>query len=124
MSRMQYGDFVFPHNPRRIELSYAGMLAEQVFPGCGAAMQELGPLCRVARCKGEVFAATPEAAATRLAEIAAACTGGGFATLYLPAGGRFEAVVSRFAYTAQGDGRVLTYALEFIERSAQREEPV
>ena len=37
MSRMQYGEFVFPHNPRRIELSYTGTLAPQVFPGCGAA---------------------------------------------------------------------------------------
>ena len=105
MSRMQYGEFVFPHNPRRIELSYTGTLAPQVFPGCGAAVQELGPRCRVARCEGEV---------------SAACTGGGFALLYLPAGGSFEAAVSRFAYTAQGDGRVLTYMLEFVERAAQR----
>ena len=79
MNRMQYGEFVFPHNPRRIELSYTGALAPQVFPGCGAAVQELGPRCRVARCEGEVF-----------------------------------------AYTAQGDGRVLTYTLEFVERAAQR----
>ena len=118
MSRMQYGEFVFPHNPRRIELSYTGTLAPQVFPGCGAAVQELG--CRVARCEGEVFAPTPEGAAAKLAEISAACTGGGFALLYLPAGGSFEAAVSRFAYTAQGDGRVLTYTLEFVERAAQR----
>lgn len=55
MSRMQYGEFVFPHNPRRIELSYTGTLAPQVFPGCGAAVQELGPRCRVARCEGEVL---------------------------------------------------------------------
>ena len=120
MSRMQYGEFVFPHNPRRIELSYTGTLAPQVFPGCGAAGQELGPRCRVARCEGEVFAPTPEGAAAKLAEISAACTGGGFALLYLPAGGSFEAAVSRFAYTAQGDGRVLTYTLEFVERAAQR----
>ena len=86
MSRMQYGEFVFPHNPRRIELSYTGTLAPQVFPGCGAAVQELGPRCRVARCEGEVFAPTPEGAAAKLAEISAACTGGGFALLYLPAG--------------------------------------
>ena len=64
--------------------------------------------------------ATPEGAAAKLAEISAACTGGGFALLYLPAGGSFEAAVSRFAYTAQGDGRVLTYTLEFVERAAQR----
>ena len=63
---------------------------------------------------------TPEGAAAKLAEISAACTGGGFALLYLPAGGSFEAAVSRFAYTAQGDGRVLTYMLEFVERAAQR----
>lgn len=79
------------------------------------------PRCRVARCEGEVFAPTPEGAAAKLAEISAACTGGGFALLYLPAGGSFEAAVSRFAYTAQGDGRVLTYTLEFVERAAQRE---
>ena len=53
MNRMQYGEFVFPHNPRRIELSYTGALAPQVFPGCGAAVQELGPRCRVARCEGK-----------------------------------------------------------------------
>lgn len=121
MSRMQYGEFVFPHNPRRIEVSYAGALASQLLPGCGEAVQELGPRCRTVRCEGEVFAATPEGAAAKLAEIATACVGGGFAVLYLPAGGRFEAAVSRLAYTAQGDGRVLAYALEFVERAAQRE---
>ncbi len=35
--------------------------------------------------------------------------------LYLPTGQQFEAVVSRFSYTAQGDGRILSYAVEFTE---------
>ena len=70
---------------------------------------------RGARCEGEVFGDTADTALDRLASLAAACAPGLRGTLYLPTGEQFTAAVSRFAYTAQGDGRVLAYVIDFLE---------
>ena len=115
MTRRQFGSYLFAHNPRRIELSFQRSLVSHLIPARGARTQDLGPRCRVVRCEGEVFDTTPDGAAEKLAEIAQACAGGEAETLYLPTGERFSAVVSRFGYTAQGDGKVLSYFLEFLE---------
>jgi hypothetical protein len=115
LNRMQFGAYLFDQNPRRIELSRAHNLAAHTLPGTGVAMQDTGPRCRTARCEGEVFGDTADAALSRLAALAAACAPGLRATLYLPTGEQFAAAVSRFAYTAQGDGRVLAYVIDFLE---------
>lgn len=65
--------------------------------------------------RGEVFGDTADTALDRLASLAAACAPGLRGTLYLPTGEQFTAAVSRFAYTAQGDGRVLAYVIDFLE---------
>ena len=115
MTRLQFGDFLFEQNPRRIEVTYARNVVTHAVPAWGAETQDLGPRCRVVRCEGEVFAPTAEGAMAKLSTIGAACAGGGPAMLYLPTGERFSAAASRFSYAAQGDGRVLSYALEFVE---------
>ena len=115
MNRMQFGTYLFDQNPRRIELSQAHNLAAHTLPGTGVAMQDTGPRCRTARCEGEVFGDTADTALDRLASLAAACAPGLRGTLYLPTGEQFTAAGSRFAYTAQGDGRVLAYVIDFLE---------
>lgn len=118
MTRLQFQQFVFEHNPRKIELSFAQHMAMHTVPAYGAVAQSLGPKCRIVRCEGEVFADMPDGASKKLAAISAICVGGTPGQLYLPTGERFEAVVSRFAYIAQGDGRVISYSIEFIERAS------
>lgn len=114
MINLQFGSYIFAHNPRRIELVYSSSLAAHMLPNRGTRAQFLGPRLRVVRCEGEVFDSSADGAAAKLSALSAAC-GKSAAMLYLPAGERFSAAVSRFSYTAQGDGRVITYAVEFVE---------
>lgn len=121
MTKLQYRHHIFEHNPRKIKLHFLNTVAAQALPGYGEITQNLGPRCRVVRCEGEVFAQSAAGAMAKLAEIAQVCKNDGTGMLYLPTGEQFEASVSRFSYIAQGDGRVMTYQLEFIERKSRAE---
>ena len=122
MNNLQYGSYLFPHNPRRIDLSFPRRVVSQVLPAYGAVSQQLGALCRTVRCEGEVFGATAQAALERMGELAAACDQAQPAWLHLPTGEKLCCWVSRFGYTAQGDGRVLSYQVEFVEERAPAQE--
>lgn len=124
MTKLQYGTFTFENNPRRIELSGSNAIAAHTLPFHGTVSQNLGPRGRAARCSGEVFAQDAASALEKLAALRAACSGVGAAQLTLPTGDTFLAFVSRFAYTAQGDGRVLAYTIDFVEQSAGTEDTV
>lgn len=115
MTKMQFGSYSFENNPRRIEVVYSGTIAAYVMPGCGSLTQNLGARCRTVRVEGEVFAATADAAILKLAVIRTACSLTSASLLKLPSGDEFPAISSRFSYTAQGDGRIMSYAIEFIE---------
>ena len=118
-SNLQFGTYVFAHNPRKIELVCVQKLAAYLLPFCGTVTQSLGAGCRSARCEGEVFAADAREAAEEAAAIGA--LRGREELLYLPTGERFRAVVSRFSCTAQGDGRVLPYRIDFSETNSTGE---
>ena len=115
MTAMQFGSYVFPHNPRKIELSFSNSISTHLQPSRGVLSQNLGKRARVVRCEGELFAATADAALAQLNTLSGACSSSAAATLYLPAGGQFSAYVSRFGFAAQGDGRIISYYVEFIE---------
>ncbi|MBC8585333.1 hypothetical protein [Youxingia wuxianensis] len=121
MSNLQFGAFVFEYNPRKIEVSLGSAMVSHLLPGYGNLVQHLGPKCRVVRCEGEVFAPTADQTNAKLSQIADLC-GGGEDALFLPSGQRMQAYVSRFSYNAQGDGRVISYMLEFTEASSGGEE--
>lgn len=118
-SNLQFGTYVFAHNPRKIELVCAQKLAAYLLPFYGTVTQNLGAGCRSVRCEGEVFAADARAAAEEAAAIGA--LRGREELLYLPTGERFHGVVSRFSCTAQGDGRVLSYRIDFSETNSAGE---
>lgn len=114
MTNLQFGTYVFEHNPRKISMGFESAVAAQLLPSWGVISQNMGARCRLVRCEGEVFAATPDGAAAKLAELSALCVSTA-AMLYLPTGERFSAYLLRFGYAAQGDGRVITYTMEFTE---------
>lgn len=122
MNTLQYGSYVFAHNPRKIELVFQNHLAAHILPGVGAKTQMVAPRCRRVRCEGEVFGNTPEHALAELSVLSGMCAGQ-CAPLYLPTGIQFDALVSSFGYLAQGDGRVITYTIEFIEQMSGAEVP-
>ena len=99
----------------RVSTSGSHVWATRFCGACRASATVRFSRCRTARCEGEVFGDTADTALDRLASLAAACAPGLRGTLYLPTGEQFTAAVSRFAYTAQGDGRVLAYVIDFLE---------
>lgn len=115
MTKMQFGTYSFEYNPRRIEVAYSGNIAAYVMPGCGALAQHLGARCKTVRAEGELFALTADAALAKLTALRAACCATTAAVLKLPTGETFSAIASRFSYTAQGDGRLLAYTVEFMQ---------
>ena len=118
-ANLQFGDYVFAYNPRKIELVSAQNLAAYCLPFYGTVTQNIGAQCRIVHCEGEVFSADAHQAAQTAAQIDA--LRGSRKMLYLPTGEHFPAQVARFACTAQGDGRVLAYRLDFIETDSSGE---
>lgn len=115
MTQTQFGSYVFEHNPRKIELSRANQLVTQILPGAGSMSQMNGTKVRMVRCEGEVFAATADAAMGKLGALEQACAGTAAGVLYLPTGKQLTVWPYRFGYAAQGDGRVISYYIEFLE---------
>ncbi|MDD4808209.1 MAG: hypothetical protein PHU30_06925 [Oscillospiraceae bacterium] len=118
-ANLQFGDYVFSHNPHKIELVCNQNLASYFLPFYGAITQNLGAQCRAVHCEGEVFSEDVQQAAQTAAQIGA--LHGRREMLYLPTGEHFPAVVSRFSCTAQGNGKVLAYRLDFLETSTNQE---
>lgn len=118
MTAFRFKDFVFEHNPRKIELSFSNRIAAHTLPAFGALLQNLGARGRTVRCEGEVFASTADGAAGKLSAIASACSGMEAGTLSLPTGESFQAFAVRFGYCAQGDGKIISYYAEFAEKAS------
>ena len=96
MDRMQFGDYLFPHNPHTIQVETAQKAAELFLPRLGGRIQPLGPQCRRITCKGELFSDSPQKTGKALSSL-------------------FE----RLTYTADGDGRVIAYTAVFLEEAGQ-----
>ena len=112
---MQFGEYLFPHNPKTIQMEAVHRAAELFFPQMGSRVQPLGPQCRRITCKGELFS---QSASKTLKELQALSQmAGQVKTLFLPTGEAFSALLEQFSYTAQGDGRIIAYSAVFLEES-------
>ena len=119
MDRMQFGDYLFPHNPHTIQVETAQKAAELFLPRLGGRIQPLGPQCRRITCKGELFSDSPQKTGKALASLAHAAGSGEVKTLFLPTGEALFALFERLTYTADGDGRVIAYTAVFLEEAGQ-----
>lgn len=115
---LTYGAYQFPHNPRKIEYLHRFRLAAQQQPGHGTLYQAIGSGGKMVRCEGELFGQTAVLAMQQLSALASACSGMEAKTLKLPTGETFLALPSQFGYTAQGNGQILSYRVEFMEVNA------
>lgn len=104
MDRMQFGDYLFPHNPHTIQVETAQKAAELFLPRLGGRIQPLGPQCRRITCKGELFSDSPQKTGKALSSLAQAAGSKEVKTLFLPTGEALFALFERLTYTADGDG--------------------
>lgn len=112
---MRYKDYLFAHNPARIELSGAAQLASCVCPGIGVAVQHLGPGQRRISGRGVFFGDDALAQFRRLQAVFYEKTPGLLCLPDLPA---IKAYFSALSLLGEGAGDVIEYAFEFLEDSA------
>ena len=109
---MQFQDFVFPHEPERLEISSANRLGVGHCPGYGPVIQELGVGERVISGEGAFFGPEAEDQYRRLEEVFFRQKPG---RLVLPGKRAVTAHFSKLRWLGEGDGQVLRYAFEFLE---------
>ena len=110
---MRFKDFVFPHEPTRLEVGVKNRLGVGHCPGYGPVIQELGVQQRVITGEGAFFGADAPEQYRRLEELFFQQTPG---RLVLPGRTAVTAHFSRLGWLGQGDGQVLRDNFEVLER--------
>lgn len=110
---MKYKNYTFPHEPERLEIRVRNRLGLAHCPGYGPAIQELGVGERVIMGEGAFFGAKAGEQYRRLEEIFFQQTPG---LLVLPGHTAVQAHFSRLGWLGEGDGGIIRYSFEFIER--------
>ena len=110
---MRYKNFTFPHEPEKLEIGLRSRLGVGHCPGYGPVIQELGVQQRVITGEGSFFGEKAGEQYRRLEALFFQQTPG---VLILPWHSAVTAHFSRLGWLGQGDGQVLRYSFEFLER--------
>ena len=110
---MQFKDFVFPHEPSKLEVGAVNRLGVGHCPGYGPVIQELGVQQRVITGEGAFFGPEAGDQYRRLEELFFQQTPG---RLVLPGHTAVTAHFSKLGWLGEGDGQVIRYSFEFLER--------
>ncbi|MCL2580497.1 MAG: hypothetical protein FWE32_10800 [Oscillospiraceae bacterium] len=102
MERMQFGAFVFPHNPAGISCENQGRHATFFCPGHGEVVQRMGGRRRQIRCDGDFVASTPAETATLVADFEDRVADGRPGMLAIPGLTPMVAVLAEHSFTARG----------------------
>ena len=114
---MRYKNFTFPHDPEKLEVTVKNQLGVAHCPGYGPVIQELGVQQRVISGEGAFFGEQAETLYRQLEGIFFQQTPG---TLSIPGHPAVTAHFSALRWLGQGDGQIIRYSFEFIERPSDR----
>ena len=115
MDRVQFGEFVFPHNPASIVVERVGRRAVFFCPGHGEVVQPLHEGSRQVRLGGDFVCATAAGSAALIAEFERRAVGTTPGVLLLPGMEPIICLLAEHTFQARGDGRVIPYTMRFIE---------
>ena len=115
MQKMQFRDFIFPHNPATILVERLGRHASFFCPGHGEIVQTLGAGRRQVRCTGDFVCASAGESVALTASFEEQCADGKPGVLLLPGRAPMIAVLAEHSFQARGDGRVTPYFMRFLE---------
>jgi len=115
---MQYGDYIFRHNPAKIRVTDQNNIGEFFCPGKGSVTQNLGQTPRKIVCGGSFTGITPREALEQAVEFRRKTLSQRPGMLFLPGMEPFMAQLREFILDAEGDGRVLPYSITFVEQGA------
>lgn len=119
MSTLQFGDYLFPHNPARIDIANALDSVSHLMPYYGTATQVLGVSPRLVRVEGSFFGTSAPQALGQYNTLEALFAQKKRALLFIPYQKPFYAIFSRLSMNAGGDGKIISYLAEFLEDSVR-----
>lgn len=110
---MRYKNFTFPHEPEKLEVVVKNRLGIAHCPGYGPVIQELGVQQRTITGEGSFFG--PQAARLyhQLEALFFQQTPG---RLSVPGHPAITAHFVKLQWLGQGDGQIIRYGFEFVER--------
>ena len=112
---MQYGGFVFRHNPETISVSDKNRVVTHLCPGLGDRSQNLGTLAREVVCSGCFWGDSIIDAMSQLISFRKAAADSKAAILFLPGLAPMRASLKELAFDCRGDGRLIAYTMRFVE---------
>ena len=115
MDRVQFGEFVFPHNPASMVVERLGRQAIFFCPGHGEVVQPMHRGRRQIRLAGDFVCASATGSAALIAKFEAAVAGHTPQVLLLPGIEPMVCLLVEHVFQARGDGRVTPYTMRFIE---------
>lgn len=110
---MRYKNFTFPHDPEKLEVTVKNQLGVAHCPGYGPVIQELGVRQRVISGEGAFFGPQAQDLYRQLESLFFQQTPG---PLSIPGHSAVTAHFSSLRWLGQGDGQIIRYSFEFIER--------
>lgn len=113
METMQFGGFIFSHNPEIITVEQSSPLASHICPGKGELWQSLGSDQRKITCKGCFVAKSYGEASSQVENFRRESSKSRL--LFVPGMAPFMARLHSFVLEASGDGRILPYTIVFVE---------
>lgn len=117
---MRYKTFSFPHDPEKLEITVKNRLGVAHCPGYGPVIQELGVQERVIDGEGAFFGPQAKNQYRQLEELFFQQTPG---RLTLPGHPAVTAHFASLRWLGQGDGQIIRYAFQFVERPGASWEP-
>ena len=116
MEPMKYKDYVWPTNPRRLQVSYRRNISQLGLVSGGSVVQELGALCRVAEGEGEF---SGESCLEQWAQLLQVFQEGGAGVLALPGHSPFYAHFRSLERLQEAFPGLIRYSFSFWEDGAR-----
>lgn len=118
---MSYKNYIWPFNPKKIQVEYSRNISNLKLPLFGSVLQDMGCDKRVITGTGEFIGDGCLAEFNRLASV---FTEGGGGTLRLPGVAPFQAAFTSLKMIGEAQPDCVTYSFVFVEDGAAAEKPV
>lgn len=115
MTKLQFGDYIFPHNPKIFELTSSLNTVSYTLPYLGTGFQLIAAKPRLISLEGEFFAESAAEAAQLCGSLEAVFSQRKRGMLFLPFQKPFYAIFSELATSHSGDGKIISYRAKFLE---------
>lgn len=113
MNLLHYKNFLFPYNPRRLEITQQRQVTLYHCPAGGEVAQDLGRCCRTVQGEGAFFGAQAQAQLEQLQAVFALDGAGRLILPMLPES--MMAHFTRLEMIGEGSGEIIRYAFTFVE---------